>query len=122
MWKLFLTIISLAVYFGGGWVAKDILFSVIEITDDMTFRDIFYYEALVYSFLTEIIILVICIIDKGYNSFFDEPLVDRVLGIGLLLFITFQAIKIFPLSMGLVILYNIINIGCVIWVIIKTET
>lgn len=120
MWKLFLTIISLAVYFGGGWAAKDILFSVIEITDDMTFRDIFYYEALVYSFLTWIVILIICIIGKGYNSFFDEPL-DRVSGIGLLLFITFQAIKIFPLSMGLVILYNIINIGCIIWAIIKAE-
>ena len=49
MIKLIWIVIGLIVYFGGGWIAKDIVFSMIDITGDMTLGDITFYECLTYS-------------------------------------------------------------------------
>lgn len=40
MGKLIWIVIGLIVYFGGGWIAKDIVFSMIEITNKTTLGDL----------------------------------------------------------------------------------
>ncbi|WP_455587562.1 hypothetical protein [Bacteroides sp.] len=105
MGKFIWIIICLAIYFGGGWIIKDITFSMLEITGETTLGDIFLYECLIYSIITGVIGLVCAIIGEGHCG-----------PIFLTMIIYFIA-KELPISMGLIILYNIGNIGSIIWAI-----
>lgn len=47
--KLFIAIlIALAVYFGLGWVIKDITFSIMDINDNTTLEEIGYMDLTIY--------------------------------------------------------------------------
>lgn len=56
--KVIWIVIGLITYFGGGWIAKDIVFSMIDITGDMTLGDIIFYECLTYSAIAVIFSLI----------------------------------------------------------------
>ena len=58
MGKLTWIIIGLVLYFIGGWIAKDIIFSMIEITEETTLGEITFYECLTYSIIAAIFSLV----------------------------------------------------------------
>lgn len=106
MAKLIWIIIGLAAYFIGGWIAKDIVFSMIEITEETTLGDITIYECYTYSAIAAIFSL----IASSYGS-------NEGPGGGFcLLVITIVTIlvKEMPLSVGLIALYNIVNVACII--------
>lgn len=111
MGKLIWIVIGLIVYFGGGWIAKDIVFSMIEITNETTLGDLTSYEFITYSVVAGIVSLIATLYEDnetGYISLF---------AIG----ITCGVVKEMPLSMGLIILYNIINVGGIIWAICTND-
>lgn len=104
MKKLIWIIIGIIIYFGGGWIAKDIVFSMIEITDETTLETLISYEFIIYSIIAGTISLIATLYkdsETGFNS---------ILVIGATWFIA----KEMPLSTGLIILYNLINIGGII--------
>lgn len=107
MEKIKWTIIGIIIYLGGGWVAKKITFSMIEITGDMTLSDIAHYENLSYSSIPLIISTISSIIENN----------DGKLCISLLLCLVANlCIGVMPFSMTAVILFNIVNIGIIVWI------
>lgn len=106
--KLLWIIIGIAIYFGGGWIAKDIVFSMIETTNETTLRDIIFYECLIYS----VIALLFYFISEFYGPV--EGLHDSMIPV-LLIGGAVVLVYALPYSIGLMILYNIINIGGIIW-------
>lgn len=116
MEKLIWTIIGLAIYFGGGWITKDIFFSVIEITEKTTLGDITLYECYIYSAIAGLFSLIAsCYGQHNKEDSEIKILIVIPIAIGLVL------IKRLPLSMGLIALYNIINIGCIIMAVYTNE-
>lgn len=107
--KVIWIVIGLITYFGGGWIAKDIVFSMIDITGDMTLGDIIFYECLTYSAIA-VIFSLIASNSPNINGNEDPK------GFIWLFTITIAIILIkeMPLSVGLVILYNIVNIIAII--------
>lgn len=108
MGKLIWIIIGIVTYFAGGWIAKDIVFSMTEITGDMTLGDITFYECLTYS----VIAGVISVVASLYKSDGDIEFIPLMFIVGIL-----GCIKTMPISLGLIILYNIVNVSCIIWAI-----
>lgn len=109
MIKLIWIVIGLIVYLGGGWIAKDIVFSMIDITGDMTLGDITFYECLTYSAIAALFSL-IASNSPNINGNEDPK------GFIWLFAITIATILIkeMPLSVGLIALYNIVNITAII--------
>lgn len=107
--KVIWIVIGLIAYFGGGWIAKDIVFSMIDITGDMTLGDITFYECLTYSAIAAIFSL---IASNSPNINGNE----KPKGFIWLFAITIVTILIkeMPLSVGLITLYNIVNIIAII--------
>lgn len=108
MGKLTWIIIGLVLYFIGGWIAKDIIFSMIEITEETTLGEITFYECLTYSIIAGIFSLVASSYSPNKN---EDPK-----GFIWLIAITIVTILIkeMPLSAGLIALYNIVNIAAII--------
>lgn len=111
MGKLIWIIIGIIIYFGGGWITKDIIFSMIEITDETTLETLISYEFIIYS----IIAGTVSLIASTYAG--NETGLNSILVIGATWFIA----KEMPLSTGLIILYNLINIGGIIWAICSNK-
>lgn len=107
MGKFSWTIIGLIIYFLGGWIAKDIAFSIIEITDETTLADLKLYETTIYSAVT---ILALIILGKNEN---DGSLL-LYLGV---VFFAWLVMNNLPVSIGLFVLYNIVNIGVIIFAV-----
>lgn len=114
MEKLIWIVIGLIVYFGGGWIAKDIVFSLIYVDSEITFGELMSYEFKIYSFIAGAISLIALFYNKNGNKdigFFS------LLAIGFTCAVTIKM----PLSLGLIILYNIINVGAIIWTICTND-
>lgn len=113
IWRFIAIIIGIIIYFGGGWIAKDIVFSMIEITDETTIRSLIIYEFRIYSIIAGALVLLplIDLID-------DNPSVVIVsLFVIVVAYIIATAL---PLSTGLIILYHLLNIGGLIWVALRS--
>lgn len=111
MAKLIWIIIGLAVYFIGGWIAKDIVFSMIEITNETTLGDLVSYEFITYSAVAGLVSAIASLYkdnEIGYLSLLAIGLAGGIL-------------KDMPLSIGVIILYNIINVGAIIWAICTND-
>jgi len=111
MERIVLCVLGIAVYFIGGWIAKDIIFSMIEIEPETTLEQIQNYEYLIYSILTGCVLIVIGFIRQEAN--WSSPLV-MVIFVGIL-------IRVIPLTLGSVILYNVLNIAAIIGVAYSKE-
>lgn len=100
-------IIGLILYFIGGWIAKDILLSA-KVTEDTTLGEVTFYECLTYSIIAAIFSLVASSYSPNKN---EDPK-----GFIWLVAITIVTILIkeMPLSIGLIALYNIVNIAAII--------
>lgn len=110
IWRFIAIIIGIIIYFGGGWIAKDIVFSMIEITDETTIRSLIIYEFRIYSIIAGALVL-LPLID-------DNPSVVIVsLFVIVVAYIIATAL---PLSTGLIILYHLLNIGGLIWVALRS--
>lgn len=107
MRKLIAILIGIIIYFVGGWIAKDIVFSMIEITDDTTLGTLISYEFITYSIVAGVVSLIAALYEDNEIGYIS------LLAIG----ITCGIVKEMPLSTGLIILYNLINIGGIIWAI-----
>lgn len=108
--KFIAIIIGIIIYFGGGWIAKDIVFSMIEITDETTIRSLIIYEFRIYSIIAGALLLLPLI------DLIDNPSVVIVsLFVIVVAYIIATAL---PLSTGLIILYHLLNIGGLIWVVL----
>ena len=59
MGKLIWIVIGLIVYFGGGWIAMDIVFSMIDITNETTLGDLTSYEFMTYSVVAGLVLSLI---------------------------------------------------------------
>lgn len=103
MEKLKWIIIGIVIYLVCGWIAKKIVFSTIEITGDMTLSDIAHYEKLAYTSIPIIISTISSILEDNEGK----------LCISLLLCLV---ISFIPYSMVSVIIFNIVNIGIIVWV------
>lgn len=101
-------IIGLILYFIGGWISKDIILSMIGITGETTLGEITFYECLTYSIIAAIFSLVASSYSPNKN---EDPK-----GFIWLIAITIVTILIkeIPLSVGLIALYNIVNIAAII--------
>lgn len=111
IWRFIAIIIGIIIYFGGGWIAKDIVFSMIEITDETTIRSLIVYEFRIYSIIAGALLL-LPLIDG------DNPSVVIVsLFVIVVAYIIATAL---PLSTGLIILYHLLNIGVLIWVALRS--
>ncbi|WP_174646353.1 hypothetical protein [Bacteroides sp. Marseille-P8574] len=113
MGKLIWIFIGLVAYLGGGWIAKDIVLSIIG---DTILGDITFYECLTYSAIAAIFSLVATNIpDIGDN---DNPK-------GLIWFFAIMIVTILikemPLSVGLIVLYNIVNIAAIILSVVTNK-
>lgn len=112
--KIITSIIGIISYFVLGWIFKDIVYSVIPVTDTTVLVDYLNYEIIVYSVLT----LVICFLVYSYpwtkaeSSDEEWPFVVSLFLITLMGFCFYY--QWLPASTGLILLYNIINIGCII--------
>lgn len=111
MVKIVWILIGLIVYFGGGWIAKDIVFSMIEITNETTFSDLIGYEFIIYSVVAGLVTLITSLYHDTDSG--TIPLI--------VIIITCIFVDEMPLSMGLIILYHIINIGGIIWTICTND-
>ena len=111
MRKCILVLLSLVAYFGLGWVFKDILLSIVTIDADTTLSTLYFYEIVMYIVITGII-CVLCY----FNSECSAP----IYVVGALGYVMYAGFL--PLSMGLAILFNVINIGCMIWAIIMLKS
>ncbi|WP_072544612.1 hypothetical protein [Mediterranea massiliensis] len=107
MGKIIWIIVGIIIYFGGGWIAKDIVFSMIEITNETTLKDLASYEFITYSIIAGIVSFIASIYEDNEIGYIS------LLAIG----ITCGVAKEMPFSIGLIILYNIINVGGIIWAI-----
>ena len=58
MGKLIAILIGIIIYFGGGWIAKDIVFSMIEITNETTLGTLISYEFITYSIIAGAVSLI----------------------------------------------------------------
>lgn len=105
MAKIIWIVIGLIVYFGGGWIAKDIVFSMMDITGDMTLGNITFYECLTYSAIAAIFSL----IAANYPNISGNEDPKGFIGLIAITIVTIL-IKEMPLSVGLIALYNIVNI------------
>lgn len=105
MEKLKWIIIGIVIYLICGWIAKKIVFSTIEITGDMTLSDIAHYENLSYYSIPVII--------SSLSWMKNDDV--RFLISALLCSIAFIFIEFMPFSMIAVILFNIVNIGVIVW-------
>lgn len=114
MKKIAWIILGIAIYFIGGWIAKDIVFSVIKITEETTLKDITDYELYIYSAIS----ILFSFIASGYKQQQndDDPIMQGSL-IMFILLLLLGFVKIMPISMGIVALYNIINISAIIYAI-----
>lgn len=99
-------IIGLVIYLVGGWIVKQAVFSIIEITGDMTLKDIARYEMNAYISIPIVLSLISSII-KDNNAVFFVSL--------LICLITSFLVEIVSYSVIAVILFNIVNIGIVVW-------
>ncbi|WP_042372127.1 hypothetical protein [Bacteroides neonati] len=108
--KLFIAIlIALAVYFGLGWVIKDITFSIMDINDNTTLEEIGYMDLTIYSCLAgAYIILVLCFLDEYVDSW------AKLAFLPLAAFLISR--YLIPPSMGSAILFNLLNISGMILV------
>lgn len=112
--KFIAIIIGIIIYFGGGWIAKDIVFSMIEITDETTIRSLIIYEFRIYSIIAGALVLVLLLLTDLLID--DNPSVVIVsLFVIVVAYIIATAL---PLSTGLIILYHLLNIGGLIWVVL----
>lgn len=111
MERLIWIVVGIIIYFGGGWIAKDIVFSMIDITEETTLGDLTLYEYMTYS----VIAGVVCLVPTFYKD--NSAGFLSLFAIGIM----FAVVKEMPLSMGLIILYNIINIGGIIWAVCTNE-
>lgn len=111
MGKLIWIVIGLIVYFGGGWIAKDIVFSMIEITNKTTLGDLTSYEFITYSVVAGVVSLIATLYEDNEIGYIS------LIAIG----ITCGIVREVPLSMGLIVLYNIINVGGIIWAICTND-
>lgn len=107
MWKFIWIIIGIIVYFGLGWIAKDIVFSMIEITDETTLKDLTNYEFIVYSIVAAVMSFIGGHIGEDFVSLEINP-------VSIILYINWIIAVLIPLSAGLILLYNIVNIGAII--------
>ena len=64
--RFVLILIALAVYFGGGWIFKDIAFSMIEFSGDTTMGDLLFYACCVYSAITVLVCMLFAPDDDAY--------------------------------------------------------
>lgn len=104
--KALMWIIGIIAYFFLGWIAKDIIFSMIEMSPETTLEDIQTYEYAIYSVLSAIILITIGIL--------KEDIATIVLPVGVIIMAGVIMCKL-PYVLGTVILYNLINIGSIIW-------
>ena len=111
MRKFIWIIIGIIVYFGLGWIAKDIVFSMIEITDETTLKDLTNYEFIVYSIVAAVMSFIGGHIGEDFVSLEINPV--SIISISVL-YITWIIAVLIPLSTGLILLYNIVNIGAII--------
>lgn len=118
MYKLIWTIIGIIAYFGLGWIAKDIVFSMIEITDETTLKDLTNYEFVIYSAIAVIVSFIGANLGENIEQFLENPI--AILSAAIIIIPTFVFCLI-PLSTGAVILYNIINIGVIIGAIYTND-
>lgn len=105
--KALMWIIGIIAYFFLGWIAKDIIFSMIEETPELTLEKIQTYEYVIYSTVTVIILIGIAILRDDYNASVTTPA-------GLVITACIIACNL-PCVLGTVLLYNLINIGAIIW-------
>lgn len=113
--KWFIAIlIALAIYFGLGWVIKDITFSLIDINDNTTFEKIVNIDLIVYSCLAEayIILLLGFLMEKVNDA---EYLFNKWIKLVLLPIAAFCISRyLIPPSMGSAILFNLLNISSMV--------
>lgn len=99
-------LIALVVYFGLGWVAKDITFSMMDINDNTTLEEIANIDLIVYASLAGVYITLclLFIMEKIDN--------DKLLSILLFPFAAYCISKyLIPPSMGSAVLFNLLNIS-----------
>lgn len=108
MSKALMWIIGIIAYIFLGWIAKDIIFSMIEITPETTLGDIQTYEYIIYSAISVIILIGIVLLrDDDYNASVGPPI--------LLVIASCVIICNLPIVMGTLILYNLVNVIAIIW-------
>lgn len=113
--KWFIAIlIALAIYFGLGWVIKDITFSLIDISDNTTFEKIVYIDLIVYSCLAGVYIILFLgfLMEKVTDA---EYLFNKWIKLVLLPIVAFCISRyLIPPSMGSAILFNLLNISSMV--------
>lgn len=111
-------LIALAVYFGLGWVIKDITFSMMDINDNTTFEEIGNIDLIIYSCLAgAYIILCLGFLMEKVND--SEFLFNKFIKVVLLPIAAFCISRyIIPPSMGSAILFSLLNISGMIIVTI----
>lgn len=99
-------LIALVVYFGLGWVAKDITFSMMNINDNTTLEEIANIDLIVYASLAGVyIILCLGFIMEHVDN-------DKLLSIILFPLAAYCISKyLIPPSMGSAVLFNLLNIS-----------
>lgn len=111
IWIFIGIIIGIIIYFGGGWIAKDIVFSMIEITDETTIRSLIIYEFRIYSIIAGALVLLPLLDDPSDVSVYISLFV---------MVVAYIIVTVLPLSTGLIILYHLLNIGGLIWVALRS--
>lgn len=105
--KALMWIIGIIAYFFLGWIAKDIIFSMIEETPDLTLEKIQTYEYAIYSTITVIILIGIATLRDDCNASIMSP-------VGFVITVCFITCNL-PNVLGTVLLYNLMNIVAIIW-------
>ena len=105
MSKILNIILGLIIYFIGGWIIESIVFSIIELPIETTFQDMFFYECLIHSILSGLYLFVLSVINK-----------EETTGIPIAI-ISIMCVLVYylPLSYGIIVLYNVVNIVAIVW-------
>ena len=104
--KVIGVIIGLAVYFIGGWIADEILSSAFNIDFlNKSFREVHLWNCYTYLIITAIY----CIVYEYLVD--DQNLFSSISALGVMAFLIYYL----PMSYGTVVLFNIVNIGAIIW-------
>ena len=109
MGKLIGVIIGLVIYFGGGWIIKDIIYSMFG--DDllsMSFEELYLWDLYIYLVITAIFCLIYIIkINVSTESSISAAVITALVAMAFLIYGL-------PMSMGMVVLFNIVNILSII--------
>ena len=115
-------LVALLVYFGLGWVIKDITYSMMNISDKATLEEIANIDLIVYAVLAGVyIILCLGYLMEKVND--SDELFNKYMEVVLLPIAAYCISRyLIPTSIGSAILFNLLNIsGMIIITLLATH-